>query len=218
MKKRIKEYNEKYDHIPNNFTERFNYIIHELKLTLKDISIIKKALLQIRKVKWETIDFVFYFYPQATARPRVGKKRIFYVKDAKNYNDIFKDFIDTSDELHHIITTPCRFYCDLYMRIPENLSKIEKIIAELQGICAIIKPDWDNGGKTYSDMIQKHLLLDDCLIVDGRVRKFYSFKPRIELHIEYMEKYDCKFNKKKVEKWKTYIDNIDNILEKDYII
>jgi len=218
MKRRIKEYQEKYDHIPNDFSERFKYILNLLKPSTKDIDNLKKALMKLKRVKWESLDFVFYFFPQATARPRIGRRRVFYVKDAKNYNDIFKDFMDSSKDLHHLITTPCKFYCDLYMKMPDNMSKVEKILAELKTLCALPRPDWDNAGKTYSDMIQKHLLIEDCLIIDGRVRKFYSFKPRIEIHIEYMDKYDCKFNKKKVESWKVYNEGIDNIIERDSII
>lgn len=218
MEKKIREYQDKYYSIPNDFSERFIYLINKMKLTMKDITNVKKALVKIKKIKWDSIDFVFYFFPAGTPRPRIGKKRIFYVKNAKNYSEIFKNFIDNSEDLHHLITTPCRFYCDLYIKMPENMSKVEKIIAELKSITAIPKPDWDNAGKTYSDMIQKHLLLDDCLIIDGRVRKYYSFKPRIEIHIEYMRNYDCKFNKKKVESWKSYLENIDNIEEKDYLV
>ena len=76
----------------------------------------------------------------------------------------------------------------------------EKIFAELGLIRPIAKPDWDNLGKTYSDMIQGSLLYDDELIVEGISRKFYSMKPRIEISISYMKDIDCKFNKKKIER------------------
>ena len=62
------------------------------------------------------------------------------------------------------------------------------------------KPDWDNVGKAYCDMIQDILIYDDSLVVEGVSKKFYSVKPRIEITIEYMEDYDCEFNKKKITK------------------
>ena len=66
----------------------------------------------------------------------------------------------------------------------------------------INKPDWDNLAKTYCDMIQDIILDDDSLIVKGVLEKRYSLKPRIEIHIEYMEDFDINFNKKKIQrKW-----------------
>jgi hypothetical protein len=98
------------------------------------------------------------------------------------------------------------------------MNRIDKILSELKLIRPMVKPDWDNAGKTYSDMIQKHLLLEDCLIIDGRTRKFYSIKPRIEINIKYMKKYDCKYNKKKIESWKFYEELEDKIVERDAIV
>ena len=76
----------------------------------------------------------------------------------------------------------------------------EKILAEMGYIRPISKPDWDNVGKTYSDMIQGTLLFDDSLIIEGISRKFYSIKPRIEIKIEYMKKYDSLYNTNKMRK------------------
>jgi len=218
-KKEIREYKEKYGEIPNNIYDRFVYIVQELKLKVKEVEKIKEAILRLKRARWVELDFIFYFLPKATPRARYsGRTKVFYVKNASDNSQIFKDFIENSDDEYDLIVTPCKFYCDLYMPMPAQMSKIEKILAELKLLVAIPKPDWDNAGKTYSDMIQKHLLLDDCLIVDGAVRKFYSFKPRIEIHLEYMEKFDCKYNKKKVEGWKYYQENLDKITEKDSIV
>ena len=66
-------------------------------------------------------------------------------------------------------------------------------------IYPINKPDWDNLGKTYSDMIQDYLIADDALIIKGTSEKFYSIKPRIEIEIEYMEDFDSTFNRNKMK-------------------
>ena len=99
-----------------------------------------------------------------------------------------------------MITTPCKFTCRSYLPIPKSMSAIEKILAEMGLIRPITKPDWDNIGKTYSDMIQGMLLLDDSLIIEGVSKKYYSTKPRVEIYIEYMEKYDCLYNERKIRK------------------
>ena len=218
MKKKLREYINKYGLISKDFNERFTYLIKELKITISDIENIKKKILNIINAKWNKIDLVFYFIPQATPRPRYSNfTKAFYVKNAFNYNNLFKDFINQSEDLKDLITTPCRFYCDIFLPTPSQMTKIEKILCELKLLYAISKPDWDNIGKTYSDMVQTHLLIEDCLIIDGRVRKFYSIKPRIEIRIEFMNEYDCMFNKKRIEKWKVYTDNENKITKKDNI-
>lgn len=218
-KKKIREYNEKFGHVPNNYFERFQYILKELKVSDKILDNAKKAIRKILNMNWLRFNFIFYFHPNATPRARYsGITKMFYVKDAKNNNDVFKEFIENTQEYHKLITTPTRMNCDMFFEMPSGMSKVEKILAELKLIPMISRPDWDNLGKTYSDMCQKHLLLDDSLVFDGRVRKYYSFKPRIEISIEFMEEYDCKYNKKKVESWNNYKKSIDLIDEKDTCI
>ena len=91
----------------------------------------------------------------------------------------------------------------------------EIILAELQHLQNVSKPDWDNVGKTYSDMIQNSLILDDSLITVATTRKLYSIKPRVEIKIRYRLSFDCKYNKRKVESWKSYKDNKDKIRERN---
>lgn len=218
-KKELQEYKDKYGNIPNNFFDRFNYILDIIKPSMKDMEKVKKGIKKYQKNKWIDLDFIFYFIPKATPRARYsGRTRVFYVKNASDNSSIFKEFINSTSDVYELITTSCKFYCDIYMPIPTQMSKAEKILSELKLIPAISKPDWDNTGKTYSDMIQKHLLLDDCLIIDGRVRKFCSFKPRVEIHISYLDGYECKYNKNKIEHWKYYIENKDKINEREAII
>lgn len=216
-KKEIKEYQDKYGDIPNNFYERFSQLMNSMKLSVKDITKLQEGAKKLLKAKWEELNFVIYFTPKSTPRPRAGKHG-FYVKGAADNSRAFKDFIENSEHDFGIITTATVFVTDLYLPIPAQMNRIEKILAELKLIRPVVKPDWDNAGKTYSDMIQKHLLLEDCLIIDGRTRKFYSSKPRIEMKLKFMKKYDSKFNKKKIEAWKFYEELEDKIIERDSIV
>lgn len=63
---------------------------------------------------------------------------------------------------------------------------------------------WDNLGKTYSDMLQDVLFLNDNIIQTGIVEKYYSLKPRIELFISYQDDFDSNFNRKRIENSKAY--------------
>jgi Holliday junction resolvase RusA-like endonuclease len=218
-KKKFKEYIEKYGDVPNDYSERLAYLIETNKIKNNHLDEIRKAIKKLKGVRWNTIKFIFYFIPEATPRARINTfTKVFYVKNANDYSTIFKEFMESCIDMHHLITTQCNFHCEMFFPTPNQMSKIEKILCELKLLRPATKPDWDNAGKTYSDMIQKHLLIEDCLINDAYIKKFHSIKPRIEIVIEYMEKYDCKFNKKRIEKWAVYENNKDKIIEKDYII
>ena len=199
LKKVEKEYIEVYGDIPKNDDERLGVLIKNTKFTNASRNEIFPLINKILNMKWKRVDLVIYLLPKATPRPRHNfKMNIFYVSGAKDNRDIFRKFLSKTDL--EMITTACKFTCISYLPIPKSMSSIEKIIAEMGLIRPITKPDWDNLGKTYSDMIQEYLLFDDSLIIDGTSKKFYSSKPRIEIHIEYMDGYDCHYNEKLIRK------------------
>ena len=212
-KKKIEKYLNKYSDFSNEQSERLIFLFKKFKMKIKDIDLLKKHIRLINNIEYKKISFIFYMLPEATPRPRSSMNgKIFYVKNAKDNSEMFKNFIETCDEIDFKITTPCKFNCTTYFPIPSSMNKFEAIMAELGLIPKIGKPDFDNLGKTYSDMIQEHLLIDDSLIFDGRIIKKYSLKPRIEITIEYMEEYDCNYNEKKIKKWKSFPENNEKLL------
>lgn len=203
MNKKIKEYISKYNDIPTDLYDRMIFLLNKLKIKDNDLIKIKNKILENRNNNIKEINFIFYFFPQATPRPRYSKfTKVFYVKNLLNYNALFKQVIDECNDIDFIIDTPCEFYCKSYFPIPTQMNKSEQILAELGMIHNISKPDFDNLAKTYSDMIQKHLLIDDSIIYKGTSEKGYSCKPRIEITIRYLENHDSMYNTKKTEKWK----------------
>lgn len=198
MKKFESEYKKNYGDVSRDEITRFSNLLDSMNMSKKSREFIFPEIHRIMNIKWESIDFIIYLEPRATPRPRLGGGRVFYVSGAKENKDIFKRSFKNFDL--PMIVTPCKFYVTSYLPIPKSMSKPEMILSELGLIRPITKPDWDNLGKTYSDMIQGTLLFDDSLIIDGYSRKFYSTLPRIEIHIEYMEEYDCLYNKKKLRK------------------
>lgn len=216
MKTILKNYKEKFGDISNDFIERFIGLLTELNFNKKDFEKLQKSIKKVSNLKWEKHQFIFYLEPCATPRARGNfRTKIFYVKDASKYKKIFDTFINSIKE-YEIITTPTKLHLEMFFKTPTSMNKIEKVLSELKFISMISKPDWDNAGKTYSDMIQKTLVLDDCLITESSVKKFYSVKPRIEVTVEFLTTYDCKYNKRKVESWSTYLEN--ELREKDSII
>ena len=89
--------------------------------------------------------------------------------------------------------------------MPSAMNRYERFFAELGYIKPLSVPDWDNLAKTYTDMVQKGLILNDSLIWKGESIKFYSVKPRIDLSITYTKSYDCTYNRKHVEKSQFYL-------------
>ncbi|MDD3172203.1 MAG: RusA family crossover junction endodeoxyribonuclease [Herbinix sp.] len=203
-KNRVKDYKDKYGLIPKDMIERFIYICDELKLSKKNMEKIVSQIIDIRSLKKERISFIIYLEPQATARPRVTRFTVFVPHSKENF-ELFKEFLDDIHFKDPIIT-PTHFHCTTYKAISQNMSKEEKILAELGLINPPSRPDWDNLAKTYSDMIQSGLLLDDGLITDSFTHKRFSFKPRIEITLEYDTKFNSKYTKRIIESWKQYQD------------
>lgn len=197
MKKIEADYLGEYGNVPSDKLKRIDNLIKEISTRKhhKGSSCLNENL----NMEWDEVSFVIYLVPKATPRPRCNRIRnTFYVMGAKDNKDIFRKFINKHDI--PMITTPCKFRCDSYLPIPKSMRDDEKILAEMGYIRPISKPDWDNLGKTYSDMIQGMLLFDDALIVEGTSSKWYSTKPRIEIKIEYMKKYDSLYNMNKMRK------------------
>ena len=191
-----KDYEEKYGDITEDYEERIDQLLTPIKTDSRR-KILQEEIFRIRNVEWITKKFTIYLLPKATPRPRLGQRGVFYVKGAKDNKKLFKKFINDNDI--DIITTPTKFTCKSYFPIPSSMNQIEKVLAEIGLIRPISKPDWDNVGKAYCDMLQGLILYDDSLIVEGVSKKYYSMKPRIEITISYMKEHDSGYNKKKMK-------------------
>jgi Holliday junction resolvase RusA-like endonuclease len=69
-----------------------------------------------------------------------------------------------------------------YMPVAESKPKKWKAAALSGEIRPTKKPDWDNFGKIL-DALNLVVWVDDSQIVEGRVRKFYSDRPRMEIRV-----------------------------------
>lgn len=202
-KKELVEYDKNYGIISTDMLDRLYELLDEMNG--KSIEKFKNNIQKNLDTKWNVIKFIFYFLPKATPRARFTKfGGHFYVSDAQNNQKLMLDFCKNNLKDFPIITTACKFYCDVYFPTPKGMTNEEKLRAELKYVRHLSKPDWDNIGKTYSDMIQNTIIMDDSLIIEGSVSKYYSIKPRIEITIEYADRYDSKYNEKSVTKRKQY--------------
>ena len=90
------------------------------------------------------------------------------------------------NQVQELLYTPCDVEFNAFVKTPNSFNTTDIFLAEIGLIRPTNKPDWDNIGKKYSDMFNSNIWLDDTLVVDGTVRKYYSIKPRVEVHLKYM--------------------------------
>lgn len=213
-KLQIKEYDEKYGKIPMENESILSYLEEYLRLTEKDFKLIEEENKVSQSIPWETVKIVLPIIPKPSPRPRYsGVSGRFYVTGASENKKLFKYYIK---ELYHIIYTQVHFSLKVYLPTPiSSMNRREIYRAECGEIIPISNPDWDNIGKTYSDMIQQILILNDNIISKGFVEKYYSIKPRVVITIKYQKGFDSRYNRKKVENSKSYKEAIEvgNIIE-----
>lgn len=89
--------------------------------------------------------------------------------------------------LDHLINTPCVIEYNAFYPIPSSYSVTDTFLAEIGLIRpSIMKPDWDNLGKKYCDMYNHNIWLDDSLVYDAYVHKYFSILPRVEIKLRYL--------------------------------
>lgn len=207
-KKQIEEYNEKYGKIPLDHESILEYLKNDLHLTDKDMQKIHEEDEIANNIPWRELKIILPVIPKPSPRPRQsGRTHSFYVSGASENKKLIKYFIE---EKYNIIYTQIFFYLTSYLPTPISLMNRREIYrAENKTLSAMSNPDWDNLGKTYSDMVQSILILNDNIITKGLSEKFYSIKPRVEITINYQEGYDSRFNKKRIMSSTSYKNAVE---------
>ena len=207
-KSMINEYNEKYGDIPLNQVDILSYLNEKLNITEKDMRIIEEEEEKVKSIPWEELEIILPIIPKPSPRPRHSSVTgSFYVTGAAENKKLFKHFIE---DIYHIIYTQTYFDVTTYLPTPiSQMSRRDILRAERGSICAMSNPDWDNLGKTYSDMIQQILIINDNIITKGHVEKYYSVKPRVVINIKYQQGFDSKFNKRRMLGSKNYTKAIE---------
>lgn len=193
------EYKDKYGSIPCEREQILEFLQTNLKL---DYDKIKDEEEKINNIPWKEVELTLNVVPKPSPRPRYSfKTNHFYVMGAGENKKLIKEYIEESD----IIFTRTEFTIETYQPTPRSVMKNDEIyLAEMGMIRPIQDPDWDNLGKTYSDMIQGILLLNDNIISRGLVEKYFSVKPRVVIKIRYQSGFDSKFNEKKILNSRSY--------------
>ena len=204
-KQKASEYEEKYGDIPIDFRQRMSWLYDTLKLSQSQMYEIMNTSSQMSGALQFSgdINVVLFEVPEGSPRPRfriVNRQNlanmaianpsfvhVYSITGAED-NKFMRRLVDAGElqQLDSLICTPCNVDICAYMRTPTSFNKTDTILAEMGLIRPIYKPDFDNIAKKYSDMFNKNVWLDDTLVIDGSIHKYYSVLPRIEIRIRYL--------------------------------
>lgn len=198
-----KEYQEKYGNIPVDYEQRLRYMIDMYNLSPKKMD-------EIIEKRNRMLDNLFFYeckvvqlleVPEGSARPRFVKLtkrnynraamgasdiRVYTPNAADDHNHMKKLCDEELVELDRLISTPCSIVYDAFLPTPSYMSTTDVFLSEIGLIRPPDKPDWDNIGKKYCDMYNHNVWLDDAMVYDGCVHKYYSILPRIEISLKYI--------------------------------
>ncbi len=123
-----------------------------------------------------------------------------YTPNAQDDFNYMRRITDENEllSLDGLINTPCIVDYYAYYKTPSYYNITDTFLAET-GIFRppMDKPDWDNCGKKYCDMYNHNIWLDDSLVIDGQVHKYYSILPRVEIYLRYL---NCTYTKNQYNK------------------
>lgn len=198
------EYEKKFSHIPIDYKERLSWLYDTLKITDQQAyEIMNQMDLMIAKLHYIDTMIILFEVPEGSPRPRfriVNRKNLanmamansefihVYSLTGREDNLFMKRLMEKEefDALDSMICTPCTIDICTYHRTPSYFNKTQTILAEIGLERPIYKPDWDNICKKYSDMFNENVWLDDTLVIDGSIHRYYSVLPRVEIRIRYL--------------------------------
>ena len=200
------EYNAVFGHVPSNPDALEQYVQEQYPFNQKQL---ERAMKYIDDEQWQEIKYELFLLPATTPRPRyhmVGDFPHFYVAGAAVTKKYMAKYIQ-----EHIIYTRTHVFIDAYIPPPVSaMTNAEIYLAEKKLIVPMAAGDVDNFMKTYLDAITGLLLINDNIVTTGRLSKWYSVKPRIEIRIQYQAGFDSRYNERRMTATKAYRDlNID---------
>ena len=203
-KQKHNEYVAKYGDIPIGYAERLEYLYDKLRITDQQaFSIMMKRNAMVADLQFFDTQIILFEVPEGSPRPRfrlINRNNIsnmamanpnfvhVYSLTGQEDNAFMKRLMTQEDftMIDQMICTPCIVDINLFFKTPSCYNREDTILAEIGIHRPITKPDWDNAGKKYSDMFNANIWLDDTLVIDGAVHKYYSILPRVEIRLRYL--------------------------------
>jgi Holliday junction resolvase RusA-like endonuclease len=224
-KDKMVEYDYKYGHIPHDYIERLHFLCEEHGITdAKAEEIINARNEFIASTYYETIKMVIYEVPEHTPRPRarmVTRRNVInavtgthsfiqiYSITGKENQEFMRMY--TRQHLQHLeqlLCTPCDIEYRTYFPTPSSFSKTDIFLAEIGVHRPMCKPDFDNIEKSYADSFTGNIWLDDIVVVDATLRKYYSVLPRVEIYLKYANQISSLPQYRGITKRKDFTENM----------
>ena len=204
-KQKAKLYESKYSEIPRDYIERLSWLYDKYHITKAKAEEILRAKYNILSSLYYSDDILVVLYeePEGSPRPRaryVNKSNLTsYAKSDPGYIQVYsltgasdrkfmKRLIDDNDlmKLNHLICTPCDVEYNTFSKTPSSYNTINTFLSEVGIIRPISKPDFDNMEKKYADMYNGNVWIDDALVQDAAIHKYYSILPRVEIRLKFL--------------------------------
>lgn len=214
------QYQEKYSHIPIDYNERLSWMYDNYNINdKKALEIYNKRNNMVNSLYYKEFTVILFEEPEGAKRPRfrlINRYNLVneamtnsdfvhvYSPDAREDSVYMKRLIEGDlIELDTLIYTPCIVEYNIYIKTPSTFNTTDTFLSEIGLIRPLVKPDWDNIGKKYSDMYNHNVWIDDTLVISGTVNRFYSILPRVEIKLRYLNmlynKYQYNTISKKVD-------------------
>ena len=204
-KQKAKLYESKYSEIPRDYIERLSWMYDKYHITKAKAEEILRAKYNILSSLYYSDDILVVLYeePEGSPRPRaryVNKSNLTsYAKSDPGYIQVYsltgasdrkfmKRLIDDNDlmKLNHLICTPCDVENNTFSKTPSSYNTINTFLSEVGIIRPVSKPDFDNMEKKYADMYNGNVWIDDALVQDAAIHKYYSILPRVEIRLKFL--------------------------------
>ena len=204
-KQKAKLYESKYSEIPRDYIERLSWMYDKYHITKAKAEEILRAKYNILSSLYYSDDILVVLYeePEGSPRPRaryVNKSNLtLYAKSDPGYIQVYsltgasdrkfmKRLIDDNDlmKLDHLICTPCDVEYNTFSKTPSSYNTINTFLSEVGIIRPVSKPDFDNMEKKYADMYNGNVWIDDALVQDAAIHKYYSILPRVEIRLKFL--------------------------------
>ena len=127
--------------------------------------------------------------PVAKQRPRFGKNYVYTPKETVNYESLIKLCFAEKYINMQPLDCPLNVSILAFFPIPKSMKKADKKTAETELFPHTKKPDCDNICKIILDGLNGVAWVDDKLVYNCLIRKYYSPRPRVEVEIGYENYY-----------------------------
>lgn len=123
--------------------------------------------------------------PMGKGRPKFARRGKFTTtytpETTANYENLVQLYFGQETRNSVLLIGAIKVDIVAYFPIPKSTSKKKADLMRTGTIKPTKKPDFDNIGKIICDALNGIAYHDDSAIVDGRVQKFYSDTPRVEV-------------------------------------